>query len=124
MLLDPRYLQADLLDELSKLNVTELPAVVAEHMGNILKSVSRTECYVTGNVDQDGVSLTHNLIIQTMTLCNIDITLCNMVICVVFSERLLIHKNCENVFANCTHTVPHTINCPVNIYVYHLPTTV
>ena len=64
MLLDPRYLQADLLDELSKLNVTELPAVVAEHMGNILKSVSRTECYATGNVDQDGVSLTLNHFIQ------------------------------------------------------------
>ena len=84
MLLDPRYLQADLLDELSKLNVTELPAVVAEHMGNILKSVSRTECYATGNVDQDGVSLTLNHFIQSMTLCNIDMTLCNMAILCCF----------------------------------------
>ena len=84
MLLDPRYLQADLLDELSKLNEMELPAIVAEHMGNVLKSVSRTECYATGNVDQDGVSLAHNHFIQTMTLRNIDMTLCNMVILCCF----------------------------------------
>ena len=84
MLLDPRYMQADLLDELSKLNVTELPAVVAEHMGNVLKSVSRTECYATGNVDHDGVSLTLNHFIQNMTLCNIDMTLCNMAILCCF----------------------------------------
>ena len=34
----------------------ELPRALSEYMDQVLHSVSRLECYVTGNVDQDGVS--------------------------------------------------------------------
>ena len=57
MLLDPRYLYSELLDVLGNFTVDELPAALAQHMGTVLKSVSRLECYTTGNVDRDGVSL-------------------------------------------------------------------
>ena len=59
-LLDPRYLRTELLDELTNCTLDKLPPALTEHMGNVLKSISRLECYATGNVDQDGVSLTLN----------------------------------------------------------------
>ena len=62
MLLDPRYLYSELLEVLGNFTVDDLPAALAQHMGTVLKSVSRLECYTTGNVDRDGVSLTlHHL---------------------------------------------------------------
>ena len=61
MLLDPRYLRTELLEELSKLTLDKLPAAVSDHMSKVLKSISRLECYTTGNVDRNGVSLTLNL---------------------------------------------------------------
>ena len=69
MLLDPRYLYSELLDVLGNFTVDELPAALAQHMGTVLKSISRLECYTTGNVDRDGVSLTLNLLTAAHSGC-------------------------------------------------------
>ena len=56
MLLDPRYSRTEMLEVLNNITIDELPAALAQHMDNILSSMSRMECYVTGNVDRDRVS--------------------------------------------------------------------
>ena len=85
MLLDPRYLRTELLEELNKLTSDELPAALAGHVGNVLKSISRLECYATGNVDRDGVSFTLNHYITAIIMMNI----------VYFCEYALIYKHCK-----------------------------
>lgn len=62
MLLDPRYLPSELLEVFSNITVDDLPVVLAEHLDNVLSSISRMECYVTGNVDRDRVSFSHTSI--------------------------------------------------------------
>ena len=56
MLLDPRYLHSEALEVFNNITVNDLPAVLAQHIKNVLNSISRMECYVTGNVDRDRVS--------------------------------------------------------------------
>ena len=56
MLLDPRYSDPELLEALNNITIDELPAALAQHMDNIQSSISRLECYVTGNVGRDRVS--------------------------------------------------------------------
>lgn len=62
MLLDPRYLAPELLEVFSNITVDDLPVVLAEHLDNVLSSISRMECYVTGNVDRDRVSFSRTSI--------------------------------------------------------------
>ena len=56
MLLDPRYSHTELLEELGNITAHVLPDSLSQQMDNVLSSISRLECYVTGNVDRDGVS--------------------------------------------------------------------
>ena len=56
MLLDPRYLNSEALEVFNNITVNDLPAILAQHIENVLNSISRIECYVTGNVDRDRVS--------------------------------------------------------------------
>ena len=56
MLLDPHYSRAEVLAELDNVTVDDLPTAFAHYMDDVIVSISRLECYVTGNVDRDGVS--------------------------------------------------------------------
>ena len=49
-------MHSELLDVMKNFTEYELPRALSEYMDQVLHSVSRLECYVTGNVDQDGVS--------------------------------------------------------------------
>ena len=60
MLLDPRYSHIEMLEVLDNFTADNLPTALAQHMENVITSVSRLECYVTGNVDRDGVSFFAN----------------------------------------------------------------
>ena len=58
MLVDPRYSPTEVLAVLDNVNVTvdDLPSALAHYMDDIIVSISRLECYITRNVDRDGVS--------------------------------------------------------------------
>ena len=56
MLLDPRYSHTEVLAVLDNVTVDDLPTALAHYMDDVIVSISRLECYVTGNVNQDGVS--------------------------------------------------------------------
>ena len=56
MLLDPRYSHTEVLAVLDNVTVDDLPSALAHYKDDVIVSISRLECYVTGNVDRDGVS--------------------------------------------------------------------
>ena len=56
LLVDPQYSRAEVLAVLDNVTVDDLPTALAHYMDDVIVSISRLECYVTGNVDRDGVS--------------------------------------------------------------------
>ena len=54
--MDPHYSRAEVLAVLVNVTVDDLPTALAHYKDDVIVSISRLECYVTGNVDRDGVS--------------------------------------------------------------------
>ena len=70
--MEPRYLHAELLDVVQNFTEDNLPRTLSEYMDRVLHSLSRLECYVTGNVDQVGVS--SQLLYICLLLCDMHLS--------------------------------------------------